>query len=85
MARVGVWMRLMQGKKGDCTITPIDRVQLMEDIDAKLDRGWTEQEVYDFLRWSEYFNNLTPEEECLRRMREAHKRVDARLKGTPNG
>lgn len=68
-----VWNRLIEHKENleipdedRCTITPEDERYLREDIDRKLDDGWTEDEVFHHFKWMEYFDDYVhTEHRCL--------------------
>lgn len=65
-----VWSRLNHLKRGDCVITAEDEVVLKKKIHQLLsETSWTRDEVLQYLRHTEYFDNVTPEDVCLERMR----------------
>lgn len=64
-----------------CEIDANDEKNIKSDIESKLTAGWTEAEVYDHLKWSEYFDDYTHDEDtCLAKMSAIQKKVQARLK-----
>jgi len=78
-----IWERLMNTKLGDCEITEHDKEMLEADIKGRQEAGWSDNEIYLLLRWTEYFNNVDSEDFCLRKMAKMNKQVAERLGLSP--
>lgn len=84
-----VWARLLEFKANHeledgegCSINKYDETALKADISAKLGAGWTESEVYGYMKWIEYFDDYYhAEDQCIRWMRSIVENVNTRLKG----
>jgi len=74
-----IWSTLIASKRGDCEINESDEKMLRADISNKLDAHWTTGEVTRYLRYTEYFDNVSDEDYCLKRMREIAESVKERL------
>lgn len=70
---------LLHNKIGDCPIYPDEEVMLKKSIKGYLERGWMVSEILAYMKYTEYFDNVTPEEECLDAMRVIVGRVKDRL------
>jgi hypothetical protein len=81
-----IWKRLLAYKAdlaadNPCEITPEDEKTLKADIERKLKNGWPKNEIYSYLKWTEYFDDYThTEEECLRKMTEISNRVEGKTR-----
>lgn len=82
-----IWEKLLQYKKFlgvedsiRCGIDSYDENMIKEDISIKLSEGWSFNEVVDYLKWTEYFDDYTHSEEmCLAKMKAITNKVKSRL------
>ena len=58
---------------------------LMADIVGKLDKGWTEHEIFSILIQTEHVNPYQEEDKALDKMSRIHKAVNSRLGLTDSG
>ena len=63
-----IWSTLVAGKRGDCEITPEDKVTLEREIIRLQEKGWDNDRIVRLLRNTEYFDNITPENVSCDRM-----------------
>ena len=86
-----VWKKLLDYKEGlllhgrvekkdQCSIDVSDEKTLKAEISKMLEKGWTEGEVYNHLKWTEYFDDYThSEDECLKMLKQTAEKADARV------